>query len=513
MKDVVVIGAGPGGLVTTKELYENGITNIVCLEKQSDIGGVYLHSYENLTLTSSCLFSMFSDYWVGDDQVNHFWHKSEVIDYWRSYVSFYKIEKFIQFNTEVLKTEYQDSHWKLWMSNNKTLKAKSLVVATGNNRYENLPKWAHQLTNIHSLHSKDYINSKIFTGKRVVVIGGGESASDITLEISKVAEQTYVSIRNTTGWILPRMRGMQASDLATHRSLYGIPRNYGRELSKQILDHEISTSNPVNSIAAELNSKIESDYGIWGTYGTKCFSLPQAIANYGCKLCGEITAVEDGGKTLVPQNGEVINDIDIVLFCTGYKTYLPFLPLELQNIDPRSLFKHMYHPDFGISLSWVGLARPGFGSQFPIMEMQARYYALITAGVKSLPSKEKMKQQIRFDADKNLSQFGHNAQRIRNLVDYHHYMDDMAKDIGCFPPLWKLFFVSTRAWLAVVFGPTQATQYRLCGPGSKRRESIKILNKIPYSRFNHVVKAGVKGRFSFLVKRIITALRLHWHKA
>ncbi len=41
MSDCIVIGAGPGGLVCTKELLEQGLSDVVCLEQASDVGGVF----------------------------------------------------------------------------------------------------------------------------------------------------------------------------------------------------------------------------------------------------------------------------------------------------------------------------------------------------------------------------------------------------------------------------------------------------------------------------------------
>ena len=66
MIDCIVIGAGPAGIVTTKELLEHGIGEVICLEQSDKLGGTFSKSYDNLVLTSSVTFSMFSDFWVGD---------------------------------------------------------------------------------------------------------------------------------------------------------------------------------------------------------------------------------------------------------------------------------------------------------------------------------------------------------------------------------------------------------------------------------------------------------------
>ncbi|WP_297707505.1 NAD(P)-binding protein, partial [uncultured Eudoraea sp.] len=66
MYSCIVIGAGPGGIVAVKELLEKGIKDVLCLEQSDTLGGVFANGYDNLILTSSVTFSMFSDYWVGE---------------------------------------------------------------------------------------------------------------------------------------------------------------------------------------------------------------------------------------------------------------------------------------------------------------------------------------------------------------------------------------------------------------------------------------------------------------
>ena len=51
--ECIVVGAGPGGIVATKELLENGFDNVLCLEQSGGIGGVFAKGYDNLELTSS----------------------------------------------------------------------------------------------------------------------------------------------------------------------------------------------------------------------------------------------------------------------------------------------------------------------------------------------------------------------------------------------------------------------------------------------------------------------------
>ncbi|MDJ0634862.1 MAG: NAD(P)-binding domain-containing protein [Xenococcaceae cyanobacterium MO_188.B29] len=504
MLDCIVIGAGPGGLVCTKELLEQGLREIVCLEQARDVGGVFANTYDSLLLTSSATMSMFSDFWIGDGNQHTFWTKEEAVDYWKRYAQHFGVLERIRFNSKVVNIVPQGSEgWQVQLASGETLLSKRIALAIGNNTIPKYPAWKDLLTDVEYSHSKEYRNADSMAGKNVLVIGGGESGSDIALEASRVASNCWVSLRETTGWVAPRKRGIYAADISTHRGVWGLPRDYGAVLSEAIDRAELSQNDPVHNVAVELNKKIKAQKRVWGIYGTKTFSLPKAIAHHGCQVVGEIVKVEDGGRTVITADGQTISDIDHIVFSTGYKNYVPFLPEEIKETDPRSLYKHMFHPKYRDKIVWIGWARPSFGSQFPIMEMQARLFAAISTGEKTLPVPTEMERVTCVDRLAYLEQFEHNAHRVRSLVDYHRYMDDMAGLIGCEPPLWKYFFLHPRIWLRMVYGATQATQFRLRGPGHKKSLAQKLLMKLPVSKPTHIVKAGLRGRVIYAFKSLI----------
>jgi len=504
MMKCIVIGAGPGGIVATKELLEKGFKEVICLEQASGIGGIFSRSYDNLVLTSSVTFSMFSDFWVGEGKSHHFWTKDEAVAYWTAYADHFKVTDHIRFASKVEKVRLnEDGDWAVALSSGEILECKHLVMAIGNNNIPKYPDWKNEIKAVSCSHSRDYKRADSFAGKNVLVVGGGESGSDVAYEIAQVASKCWVSLRATTGWIVPRKRGGHAADVSTHRGIWDLPREYGRKLSPFVLKLERARKDPVFDALADLNEKVESPNGIWGIFGTKTLALPKAIAHYGCEVVGKITGVKDGGRVLETADHKTLRDVDAIVFCTGYLNMADFLPEELRACDPRRMYKHIFHPDFGDKLAWIGWARPGFGSQFPIMEMQARYSALIFNGDLPLPSREEMQQVCLSDEAMYIDQFVGNATRIRSLVDYHGYMNGLAKIIGCYPPLTSYFFTQPRLWLHLMYGPTQATQFRLRGPGKKVKMAREIISQLPISTFNHIVKAGLRGRAYYALKSFI----------
>jgi dimethylaniline monooxygenase (N-oxide forming) len=514
MLKCVVIGAGPGGLVCTKELIENGVEEILCLERADRLGGTFADTYDDLLLTSSVLFSMFSDFWVGDGNSNHFWTKEEAVDYWRRYAEHFGVVAKIRFGADVtgVRSLGRDDQspiggWEIELRSGERIRCERLVLAVGNNRIPRSPDWRQRLELVDHSHSRDYQNADRFAGKRVLVVGGGESGSDVALGVSRVAARCWVSLRETTGWVVPRKRGEHAADISTHRGFWGLPRDYGEHLTASLIARERARRDPVFDAVADLNEKVAARRGIWGIYGTKTLALPQAIAHHGCEVVGEITEVSEGGKRLRSADGKLLTGVDAVVFCTGYENRIDFMPPALRERDPRSLYKHLFDTKLRDRLAWIGWARPGFGSQFPIMEMQARLFALVATGKHELPSSTEMERVAALDRAAYLEQFEHNAHRIRSLVDYHRYMDDLAETIGCEPPLAEYMLSHPTLWLRMVYGPTQATQFRLRGPGQKVELAHRILEQLPVATLNPIVMAGLRGRIRYGLRTLGDGLR------
>ena len=505
MLDCIVIGAGPGGLVCTKELLEQGLREIVCLEQARDVGGVFANTYDSLVLTSSATLSMFSDFWIGDGNHYTFWTKEEAVEYWKRYAQHFNVLDHIRFNSKVVAVVPQSSEgWQIQLASGETLHSKRIALAIGNNAVPKYPAWKELLTDVEYSHSKEYRNADRFVGKNVLAVGGGESGSDVALEASRVANKCWVSLRNTTGWLSPRRRGLIATDTLFNRILWSVPRNYGATVTKTMHQAELLQKDPVNDVVVELNKKIKSRKGMWGSYGTKTFSLPKAIVHHGCQVVGDIVKVEEGGRTLRTAEGEVLRNVDAVVFSTGYENHVSFLPEDLKETDPRSLYKHMFHPKYRDKIVWIGWARPNLGSQFPIMEMQARLFALICKGERTLPIPSEMEKVTCVDRATNLGQFEHNAHRVRSLVDYYRYMNNIASLIGCEPPFWTYFFLHPLIWLHIVFGATQAVQFRLRGPGNKEALARELLLKLPAGIPTPVIRTALKDA---LEKRLTYALK------
>jgi dimethylaniline monooxygenase (N-oxide forming) len=175
---------------------------------------------------------------------------------------------------------------------------------------------------------------------------------------------------------------------------------------------------------------------------------------------------------------------DTIVCCTGFSPEFAFLQehepeLARRGRDARSLYARMLVPELGTSIAWVGLVRPPVGGVPACAEMQARYLALLVSGEKALPSLEEMRGDVRLHAELDRWQFGHDAERLPTMADLFRFMESTAHEIGCRPPLGRLFLRDPRTALKVAFGPLSAAQYRLAGPGADPATASAALRRMP----------------------------------
>lgn len=121
----------------------------------------------------------------------------------------------------------------------------------------------------------------------------------------------------------------------------------------------------------------------------------------------------------------------------------------------------------------------GVGSIPPLAEAQARYYALLLSGKRSLPSTMDMLRTIERDDAAIVAQYPWDARRIEPLCDFLRLLDDLAKLIGCVPNSIDIFrpFLSYK----ILFGPLTGAQYRLRGPHAMPSVSRKAILRTPTS--------------------------------
>ncbi len=188
--DVVVIGGGQSGLAAAGALRRHGIEPVV-LEASSRAAGSWPRYYDSLTLFSPARFSALPDS-PFDGQGDRYPSREDVVDYLAGHAERLGVE--IRTGTRVEAVEKDGLGFTVRTADGRSIAADGVVAATGsfgNPVRPDLPG-QEQFTG-ELLHVADYRSPKPYAGKRVVVVGGGNSAVQVGYELAEVADVTLAS--------------------------------------------------------------------------------------------------------------------------------------------------------------------------------------------------------------------------------------------------------------------------------------------------------------------------------
>ncbi|KAL8177435.1 UNVERIFIED_CONTAM: hypothetical protein K2H54_005004 [Gekko kuhli] len=320
------------------------------------------------------------------------------------------------------------------------------------------------------LHSWEYKDETEFEGKRVLVLGAGNTGGDVAAEISRTAAKAFLSTRSGT-WVLSRIsvNGWPFDIAFTNRFTNSIRKLLPAGISKRMLtkifgrwfNHENYGLIPIESswIPLILNDE-----------------LPSRI------LCGSVVVkpnVKEFTETsVIFDDGTVEKDIDAVIFATGYTPSFPFLEESLQSAcrNNMSLYKQIFPPH----LERHTLAIIGFiavtGSIMPAVELQARWVTRVFKGSCPLPATDRLRSEIA-KAKEDLRRQGIPSDKDKVRTSFIDYMDDIATCTGVKPNVPLLCLTDPKLAFEVFFGPCTSYQYRLTGPGKWKKARTTILTQ------------------------------------
>jgi len=188
--DTLIIGAGQAGLSVAYFLRRNKLDYLV-LDDKEKTGGSWSQTWDSLKLFSPTEYSSLSG-WVMPKSENEYPTKDEFISYLEQYESRYGFP--IQRKTNVISVTKESNIFKV-ETNQGIFYSKTLVSATGTTKQPFIPVFTNQkLFKGEQLHSLQYKNAANLVGKKVLIVGGGNSGAQILAEVSKVAHSQWVTL-------------------------------------------------------------------------------------------------------------------------------------------------------------------------------------------------------------------------------------------------------------------------------------------------------------------------------
>ena len=197
-----VIGAGPTGLAMAAALRKAGIP-YEQLEADYEIGGNWRHGvYETTHIISSKKTTEYADFPMPADYPD-FPSAAQMLAYLNGYTDYAGIRQHIQFKTKVsFCRPLPDHRWEVTLATGETRIYRGVLVCNGHHWDCRWPNYPGQFTGEY-IHAKQYKRPEQLRGKRVLVIGGGNSACDIASEAARVGQSAAISLRRGY-WFLPK---------------------------------------------------------------------------------------------------------------------------------------------------------------------------------------------------------------------------------------------------------------------------------------------------------------------
>lgn len=195
----IIIGAGPAGLACAASLSAVGI-NATVVEKADTVGAVWRRHYDRLHLHTDRGHSGLPGLAM-PRSLPAYPSRAQFVDYLENYAGRFDVKPV--FNTTATEISRHGAVWNV-ATNRSTFAAPIVVIATGLADFPWRPSWP-TLSEFRgeSLHSSEYRNPSVFSGKRVLVVGFGNSGGEIALDLANAGIETTLSVRGPVQ-ILPR---------------------------------------------------------------------------------------------------------------------------------------------------------------------------------------------------------------------------------------------------------------------------------------------------------------------
>lgn len=394
----------------------------VCFESSDRIGGNWAfanpngHSsaYRSLHIDTSKDRLSFKDFPM-PEHFPDFPHHSEIKQYLEDYAEAFALKDNIRFRTGVQHAQrLPDGGWEV-TADEETHRFDALVVANGHHWDPRYPDFPGTFTG-ESIHSHSYIDPATplhLTGKRILVVGLGNSAADIAVELSQRALSNTVTISTrSSAWIVPKyIMGIPADTLFA-TSPY-VPLSWQRRMSRK--SPVLLTGRP------ERFGLPTPNHHFLEAHPTQSQELPLRLGS------GDVTAKPDVSRLddrRVEFADGTFGEFEVIIYATGYNITFPFFdPDFLSAPDNRlPLYKRMFAPGID-DLAFIGFAQ-ATPTLFPFVECQSRLLAAWLAGLYRPPSATQMQRVIQDDERRFI---GHFADRPRHTqqVDYFIYEHEL----------------------------------------------------------------------------------------
>ena len=359
-----IIGAGPSGLATAHEFKRAGIAFDV-FERHGDVGGIWdmenpgTPMYDSAHFISSRTQSAFDDFPMPNEYADYP-SRARILEYLRAYAEHDGIRAHISFNTAVKRASPIDGGWDIELASGEHRQYRGVVCAVGNNWHPVEATYPGHFDG-EMYHSSSYKYAASLAGKRVLIVGGGNSGCDIACDAAPIARETLISIRRGYHFLPKHLFGVPTD--AFFRSGPHLPAWLAQPLLTLLLrvlvgdlrrytlpkpDHKVLESHPI------VNSQ-----------------LLHYLSHGDVRAVPDVRELDGNRVTFVDGSSA---DVDVIIFATGFRSAIPCLDADVFSPERggRQLYLNVFPEQPALYV--IGLFETD-GSLFPVVSKQAALVA------------------------------------------------------------------------------------------------------------------------------------------
>lgn len=352
---VCIVGAGPSSLALARTLKLMGISYDQ-FEKHSDVGGIWDRTnegspvYRSTHFISSKTLSGYTGFPMPDEFPDYPRH-DQILDYLHDFADTFDLRENIQFGTRVNHAELIDGVWQVELSDGTTRTYKYLVCANGHTWDPSMPDIAGESSG-EIIHAVQYRDESQLRGKRVLVVGAGNSGCDIACDAAANADAAFISMRRGYHFLPKHIYGMPADVFLSQ----------GPELPME--EAQKALADVTNTLNGDLEryGLPKPDHEILETHPIVNSQLLHYLSHGDIEVRGDIDRFE--GEEVKFKDGRSEN-IDLTIFATGYKYSIPYLDeglFEWRGYKPV-LSYFVFHPEIS-NLFFTGFVELNSGGYF-----------------------------------------------------------------------------------------------------------------------------------------------------
>ncbi|KIW41395.1 uncharacterized protein PV06_06957 [Exophiala oligosperma] len=534
---VAVIGCGAQGLVTVKNLLEQGF-DVTGFERNDYIGGIWHYStLHHVSALSSTVVNIsrergcFTDFAFPPGTNSHP-TAAEVDQYLNSYADAFDLRQHLRLSTNVQSVERDEANncWRLTVRFPNTQKPEvltfdKLIIANGPHNKPVMPELpGRELFKGEIIHSIAYKQPELFKGKRVMVVGASNSAADTSTTLIGIASKIYFSHRRGA-LILPRYLkdGTSLDHSLSYRKMEikdALDR-LAPSLSIKFMDNVSANIQRKQFGAFQPEWRLDPPPSVLHQNPTVSDTLIPALA------AGKIESVHAPKRVLddhrVELDDRTVVNVDTIIFCTGYSLDYSFLgkydPTRSLDVEsaravssvnltetPR-LYQNIFSLEYPSSLAFVGVAVIIFPA-FLLSDLSTMAIAQLWSNkpdTPTLPSQTKMEnwysEHLSYVSTlRSLSPYGKFVKLSVRNGPWHSWVQDTA---GCelssyldffSPRAWKLYWSDPKFSKMLCHGVWSPHVYRLFEPKRPNGRQKWDGAREAIERVNADVQAGVAER-------------------